>query len=293
MQNQLSNYDGWLLETHLCAPAIATYCNLNSDKNTWLISHVWANMYYVHLQFPPLWKAFCSNMRHGGSITQHWGYQDCSAKRCPHLYVSRWKWRTSYEVDLSLIGAVLVFLSRGCWQCHGRWLVCVWWLGLGAWCSTPMQMASQMVDIYTTRLWKVTSVETALSLNTPSLHYVQNSWPVVKDIEKGGNGDGRNVWHAFQISLVAWVGLPVVYAIMMMMMVTCRDCSFLKAWKCNLPKCKVHDFLKIFQIQHGFHFSWEHSYVPLVDLQFKLMQLGPPGRDAGAQWDCSHLAEQL
>lgn len=42
-------------------------------------------------------------------------------------------------------------------------LVCVWWLGLGAPCSTPMQMASQMVDIYTTGPGQVRSVETALS----------------------------------------------------------------------------------------------------------------------------------
>lgn len=29
--------------------------------------------------------------------------------------------------------------------------------------------------------------------------------------------------------------------------------------KCNPPKCRVHDFLKIFHTLHGLHFSWEHS----------------------------------
>lgn len=67
----------------------------------------------------------------------------------------------------------------------------VWWLGLGVWYSTPMQMASQMADIYTTGPWKVTSVETALSPwlvshhqehsnhnNTAIPHCSESIWPV-------------------------------------------------------------------------------------------------------------------
>lgn len=52
------------------------------------------------------------------------------------------------------------------------------------------------------------------------------------------------------------MGLPIVEVMMM-----CWDSPspFFSARKCNPPKCKVHDFLKIFQTQHGLHFSWEHS----------------------------------
>lgn len=187
--------------------------------------------------------------------------------------------------------------------CHGKKPVCVWWLGLGAWYSTPMQMASQMVDIYTTGPWKVTSVETALSPwlvshhqehNNPISHYSGNIlWNLLRDIR-------RNVWYCFRVNIIHHVGNPLLR-----WRWWCAGAppSFFffflfSTWKCNPPKCKLHDFLKIFQTQHGLHFSWKHSWLMyfkwICNLNWSNKTLfGPPGRDGAPHWECSRPPEQL
>lgn len=66
-----------------------------------------------------------------------------------------------------------------------------------------------------------------------------------------------------------------------------RSPPYFSAWKCNPPKCKVHDFLKIFQAQHGLHFSWEHSWLMYFKWICNLnwsnkMQLATPGSERSA-----------
>lgn len=201
LQYQLSNYDGWRAVTDSFTPAIT---KVLIEKH--LIEKSTCEPTYIPSVFnsPPPKAGFSSRKMRCGSrgrlCSRRLQYTALSLswlllQKMTSLNVYNATWETrAHPLLIVVILRGATCLACTVWWCHGRQPVCVWWLGLGAWYSTPMQMASQMADIYTTGPWKVTSVETALSPwlvshhrelsnpHTPISHCTPNIWPLVKFI---------------------------------------------------------------------------------------------------------------
>lgn len=89
------------------------------------------------------WAHLCSTLQPFFSPRRRRGC--LSFQRWLHLHCELGGWSVTDSSDFTIAVSQL---------CQGRRLVWAWWPGVAAWWSRPMQMASQMVDIYTTGLQK-------------------------------------------------------------------------------------------------------------------------------------------
>lgn len=170
-------------------------------------------------------------------IKQYWGHDVCTVKKWLHLCISAWQpymrpgGKSTVDSSDSMIGCLSGMQHE---QCHRRQPVCVWWLGLGAWCSTPMQMASQMVDIYTTGALKShlcgNCSFSLISFTSLKHRNLRQPFSLVWKTRAG--------WESRRLTLFTKKVEPFYFDDELGLFFC------FGAWKCNPPKCKVHDSFK-------------------------------------------------